>query len=181
MSERNDKHHQDYKELTGKEGMEKIAELVKHIRIAMMSTVADDGAISSRPMATQDEPFNGTLWFLTNINSEKIGELVHDRHVTLNYANPSDSKYIALKGKASISHGTAEARAKIKELWNVMYKAWFPGGEDDPDITVLRVDVTEGDYWEANSSKIIMGFKYLAAAVTGGNVSVGEAGHVLTK
>jgi general stress protein 26 len=171
----------NYKELTGKEGMEKIAELVKDIRIAMMSTVSPDGSISSRPMATQNEPFNGTLWFLTSIQSEKIGELDRDRHLTLGYANPSDSKYIALRGNGTVIHGTAEARTKIKELWNPMYKAWFPGGEDDPEIAVLRVDVTQGDYWEAISSNIIMGFKYLASALTGGEISIGQAGHVTTK
>jgi general stress protein 26 len=180
MSEKNDKHKKDYKELNGEEGMKKIAELVKDIRMTMMSTIAPDGTISARPMATQNEPFNGTLWFLVNIYSEKIEEIDRDNRVTLSYADPSDSKYIALRGTATISHGTPEARAKIKELWNFMYKAWFTGGEDDPDIAVLRVDVTEGDYWEANASKVWMGVRYFAAAVTNGNVSVGEAGHVTT-
>ncbi len=176
MSEAND-NHSDYHELSGQPGLEKIGELVKDIRMAMMSSVAPNGSISSRPMATQNEPFNGTLWFLTRGSSEKVDELQHDSHVTLNYADPGNSKYIALKGKATISHD----RARIKELWNPIYKAWFPKGEDDPDIAVLRVDITEGDYWEASSSKLVMGFKYLAAAVTGGKVSVGEAGHVTTK
>lgn len=26
-----------------------------------------------------------------------------------------------------------------------MYKAWFPKGEDDPEIAVLRVDISDGD------------------------------------
>jgi general stress protein 26 len=59
-----------------------------------------------------------------------------------------------------------------------MYKAWFPKGEDDPEIAVLRVDITEADYWEASSSKLVMKAKYLAAAVTGGSVPVGESGHI---
>ena len=59
-----------------------------------------------------------------------------------------------------------------------MYKAWFPEGEDDPSISVLRVDLSEAQYWEASSSKILFGMKYLAAAVTGGKVDVGESGKV---
>ena len=55
-----------------------------------------------------------------------------------------------------------------------MYKAWFPAGEDDPQIAVLKVDVTEAQYREAS-----FGLKYLAAAVTGGAGSVGESGKVL--
>jgi general stress protein 26 len=59
-----------------------------------------------------------------------------------------------------------------------MYKAWFPKGEDDPEIAVLRVDVREGEFWQASSSKLLMMAKYAAAAVTGGQVAVGESGHV---
>jgi general stress protein 26 len=174
MSEKQDKHAKDYHELSGSEGLKKIAELVKGIRICMLNTQGEDGRISSRPMAAQDVPFYGTLWFLASIRSEKIDEIGGDRHVTLTFAEPSDSKYIALKGRATYS----QDKAKIHELWSTWYKAWFPGGEDDPDIAVLRIDVSEADYWEANSSKIVMGMKYMAAAVTGGSVAVGEAGHV---
>jgi general stress protein 26 len=61
MSEHEDKHTNDFHELSGKEGMQKISELVKGIHIAMMSTLAAGGQIHSRPMGTQDVPFNGTF------------------------------------------------------------------------------------------------------------------------
>jgi general stress protein 26 len=32
----------------------KLAELIKDIKIAMLTTVADDGSLRSRPMATQN-------------------------------------------------------------------------------------------------------------------------------
>ena len=174
MSEKHD-HDSEYKELSGEDGRKKIAELAKGIHIAMMTTVARDGSMSSRPMAVQDKPFDGTLWFLTRNTSEKIDEIADDQHVTLNFADTSASKYLSLKGRASVN----QDRSKIKDLWNPMYKAWFPKGEDDPEIAVLRVDVHEGDYWEATSGKIVMMMKYAVAAATGGKVEVGEAGHVL--
>ena len=174
MSEKYD-HDSEYKELSGEDGRKKIAELAKGIHIAMMTTVARDGSMSSRPMAVQDKPFDGTLWFLTRNTSEKIDEIADDQHVTLNFADTSASKYLSLKGRASVN----QDRSKIKDLWNPMYKAWFPKGEDDPEIAVLRVDVHEGDYWEATSGKIVMMMKYAVAAATGGKVEVGEAGHVL--
>ena len=138
MSEKHD-HDSHYRELSGHEGQAKIAELVHGIRIAMMTTVAKDGTMSSRPMAVQDTPFNGTLWFLTRVQSEKVDELGKDHHVTLTFAEPKDSKYITLKGMGNVS----QDRGKIKELWNPMYKAWFPKGQDDPEIAVLRVEVSD--------------------------------------
>lgn len=173
MSEKQDQ-DTHYKELSGKAGMEKISELVKGIHIAMMTTVAKDGSMSSRPMGVQNKPFDGTLWFLTRSTSEKVEEIEQDQHVMVTFAEPKDSKYLALKGKATVS----QDRAKIKELWSPLYKAWFPRGEDDPEITVVRVDVSEGDYWEASSSKIVVLAKYAAAAMTGGALPVGEAGHI---
>ncbi len=165
----------EFKELSGPEGMKKIGELIKGIHITMMSTVAPDGSIDSRPMATQEaDEFDGTVWFLTRGESGKVYEIQRDAHVTLVYAEPSNSNYVSAKGRASIS----EDRGKIKDLWNPMYKAWFPEGENDPSITVLRVDIAEAQYWEASSSKILYGMKYLAAAVTGGKVDVGESGKV---
>ena len=175
MSEKNDSHAKNYHELSGAEAREKIAELVKGIHICMMTTVGKDGSMDSRPMGVPGkETFDGTLHFLTRDTSEKVNEVQADQHVTLTFAEPKDSKYITLKGKAVVSRD----KAKIHELWNNMYKAWFPEGEDDPEIAVLRVDVSEGDYWEASSSKLLMYAKYALAAATGGSLPVGESGHV---
>lgn len=162
------------KTLSGAEGRNKIGELIADVRICMMVTACEDGTFDARPMATQKKEFDGTVWFLTPHESHKVGELEQDSHVTLVYSDPKNENYVTVKGRATVSRD----KEKIHELWNPMYKAWFPEGEDDPRIAVLRVDVTEAQYWEASSSKLVFGVKYLAAAVTGGAVDVGESGRV---
>jgi len=164
----------ELKQISGAEGMKKIGDLIGDIRICMMTTATPDGSFDSRPMATQKTDFDGTIWFLTQKESGKVHEIKDDDHIGLMYANPDDSSYVSIKGKATVSRD----QAKIHDLWNPMYKAWFPEGESDPSIAVLKVDVTEAQYWEASSSKLVMGMKYLAAALTGGKVDVGETGHV---
>ncbi|MBS1803209.1 MAG: pyridoxamine 5'-phosphate oxidase family protein [Acidobacteria bacterium] len=165
------------KELTGPDGLKKIGELISEIRFAMLTTAAEDGTFDSRPMATQNKEFDGVLWFLTAQDSRKVDEIAADTHVGLMYADPKNQSYVTIKGRANVSRD----QAKIHELWNPMYKAWFPGGEDDPQIRVLRVDVNEAEYWEANDSKIIRSLKYLAAAATKGAVDVGTHGTVSVK
>ncbi len=162
------------KHLSGPEGLKKIADLIQDIRIAMLTTVAADGSFDSRPMATQKTEFDGTVWFLTRSESGKVGEIEDDSHVALIYADPSDSKYVSAKGRATVN----QDRAKIHSLWNPMYRAWFPEGEDDPHIAVLKVTVTEAQYWEASSSKLVRGIRYLAASATGGKVDLGKTGTV---
>ncbi len=164
----------EFEQLSGPEGLKKIGSLIQDIRFAMLTTAAEDGSFDSRPMATQKKEFDGTLWFLTAIDSNKVSEIRDDSHVTLVYADPSNAKYVSVKGRAFVN----KDREKIHELWNPMYKAWFPGGEEDPQVSVLRVDVTEAEFWEASDSKLVRSIKYLAAAVTKGSVDVGEYGKV---
>jgi general stress protein 26 len=171
-----EKHDGDahYHELHGAEGHAKIEELLDGMHICMMTTAAEDGSMSSRPMAKQKTRFEGTMWFLTRHSSEKVDEIRDDQHILLTFANDGSSKYVALKGRARVN----QDKAKIHELWNDHYKAWFPKGEDDPDIAVLAVDVQAADYWEATGMKIVMMAKYAYAAATGQKVALGEAGHV---
>ena len=164
----------EQKLLTGREGIAKLGELIKDVRICMMVTAAPDGSMDARPMATQKTEFDGTVWFLTRHESDKVAEMEGDSHVTLVYSDPKGQNYVTAKGRATISRD----RVKIHELWNPMYNAWFPEGEDDPQITVVRVDVSEAQYWKANSNRLVLGMKYLAAAATGGKVNVGETGRV---
>lgn len=166
----------DFQILRGAEGLKKIGDLIKDVRMAMLTTVAPDGSLDSRPMATQKvEEFDGTVWFLTRAGSGKLAEIHDDSHVSLIYAESGDAKYVTVKGIAS----TSRDRSKIHAMWNSMYKAWFPEGENDPNIVALRVDVTEAEFWEASASRLVRGVRYLAAAATGGKVDVGEAGKVL--
>ena len=49
----------------------RLAELIKDARFAMLTTVAPDGSLRSRPMATQEVEFDGDLWFFAYDDSDK--------------------------------------------------------------------------------------------------------------
>ena len=156
------------------ESLAKIQDLIKDIRIAMLSTAGEDGKIYSRPMATQQTRFQGELWFLTRQDSGKVNEIRHDAHVNVAYADPKGSSFVSLAGQAEVSRD----RARIHELWNPMYKAWFPDGEEDPEIAALKVTVEDAEYWEAPSNALVRNFQILRAAATKGSTPVGEHAHI---
>lgn len=147
----------------------KINDLIKDIRIAMLTTAGPDGSLHSRPMATQKTTFNGELWFLTREDSGKSFDIHHDAHVSLTYADGQHT-FVALAGRAVVS----QDKAKIQELWNPMYTAWFPQGKEDPEIRVLRVRVDSAEYWDAPSNTVVRNFQILLAAVTAGQTKAGE-------
>lgn len=145
------------------ENAEKLAKLIKGIKVAMLTTIEADGCLRSRPMQTQEAEFDGTLWFFTWIDSAKVHEIQKDQHVNLAFVNPSDEVYVSASGTARLVHDDA----KVKEMWNPIHKAWFPKGIDDPNLGLLRVDVEKAEYWDSPSSKVVQLIGFAKAIVTG--------------
>ena len=158
---------------TREQSIHKIAELVRDIHVAMLTTIGADGSLHSRPMATQNTPFNGEVVFLTHENSGKVDEIKDDAEVNLCYSDAKHA-FVTLSGRATLSND----RALIAALWNPMYKAWFPAGESDPAIRVLRVAVDQAEFWDAPASALVRKVQVLARAATGGKTSVGEHARV---
>jgi general stress protein 26 len=158
--------------LTREEMINKVGDLIKDIKMAMLTTEAEDGVLRSRPMATQKAPFDGTLWFFTSASSGKVNEVDWNPEVNLSYAEPSDTKYVSISGNAEI----VRDRAKMEELWSDIYKAWFPQGLNDPDVCLLKVEVSTAEYWEAKSGKMVQLFGFLKALATGERAQGGEHG-----
>lgn len=43
-------------------------------------------------------------------------------------------------------------RAMIDKLWSKQVEAWFPGGRNDPNLTLIRFDVDDAELWESDLS-----------------------------
>ncbi len=141
----------------------KLGELIHEIKFAMLTSTHADGSLHSRPMATQQVEFDGDLWFFSGLSSEKVHELQANPEVNISYSVPDDQRYVSVSGQADISRD----RSKMEELWNPMFKAWFPKGLDDPDICLLHVHVTHAEYWDAPSSKMVHLAGFIKSVVTG--------------
>ncbi len=145
------------------ENIKKVRELIKDIRFAMLTTIEEDGTLRSRPMATQEVEFDGDLWFFTYGGAPKVDEIQHDQHVNVSYAEPKDQKYVSVSGRAQV----VRDHQKIEELWNPLYKAWFPKGLDEPDLALLKVSVDKAEYWDSPSSKVVRLLGFAKAIITG--------------
>ncbi len=148
--------------------LNKLSELIQDIRIAMFVTQEQD-TLRSRPMATHGLE-NGFLWFFTYKNSHKKSEIEAQPSVNISYQDPSKELYVSVSGNAEI----VEDRAKIEELWKPFLKAWFPNGKEDPNIALIRVDISQAEYWDAPSSTMVQLIGMVKAAVTGKPYQAGE-------
>jgi protease I len=125
----------------------KLGEMIKDIKVAMLTTVLPDGTLHSRPMATLHRRFDGTLWFFTGLNASQVNEVEEHRQVCLNYSDPQTNRYVAVSGRAKL----VLDREKAAELYTPMVRLWFPKGLDDPDLGLLRVEVDRAEYWDSPS------------------------------
>lgn len=148
--------------MTREEGIKKIAELIEGIRIAMFTSVDEDGSLHARPMGTQSAEFDGTLWFFTWKNTEKVDEFQHNPSVNVAYSDPNKQTYVSVSGRASL----VLDKGKMEELWEPPLKAWFPDGLDDPNIALIKVDVESAEYWDSPSSKMVHLYGMVKAALT---------------
>jgi general stress protein 26 len=153
-----------------KENLQKLIDLIEDIDFTMMTTVDDDGSLRSRPMSTQQIGEDGVMWFFTGYESGKSHEIKNDSHVNLSYSKPSDNKFVSVSGRASLS----KDRAKIDELWTPELKAWFPGGKEDPNIGLIKVEIDKAEYWDSPNSAVTHLIGFVKATLTGESYDPGE-------
>ncbi len=155
---------------THQQAVKKLADLIHGIKFAMLTTIDEEGDLHSRPMATQQTDFDGDLWFFTGRDTAKIDEVNQRNKVNVSYADPEDNRYVSVSGLAYLVND----RSKAKELWNPAYKAWFPGGLDDPNLCLLRVEVDKAEYWDSPSSAVVHIAGFVKALATGERYHPGE-------
>ena len=59
--------------------MAKVAELMWHIRVALLTTVDLEGHFHTRPVQTLQVEPGEAVWFFTDGSSPKVDEVLHDR------------------------------------------------------------------------------------------------------
>jgi len=123
----------------------KLVEMIRSIRVALLTTVDRDGHFKARPVQTLQVDADATLWFFTDWSSPKVDELHHDVRVSLGYADPAKNMYVAVSGVASLLRDPHKAQ----ELWSVEQRAYYPLGPEDGRLALLRVQIDRAEYWIA--------------------------------
>lgn len=119
------------------------AEIMRQTRIATLTYVDDAGRLVSTPMGTQDFEDPGTVWFITELDTDKVAAIRQRPEVNVAYA--SDTGWVSLAGTAVIS----EDRAKLEELWDPTVSAYMKGDAQTPNNGLIQVTADTAEYWES--------------------------------
>ena len=156
---------------TRNQEIEHLAKLMKKIDIAMLATVGKGGHLVSRPLSTQCASFDGErVWFLTEGDTPKVGEIRRHPKVNVAYASKDANTYLSVAGEARVLRD----QALIDTFWNDAMKAFFPRGKDDPNLMLIEVDVDTVEYWDGPGSWIGKALTFAVARVTGNDDAMGE-------
>lgn len=161
--------------------LEELHELIEDMDIALMTTRRPDGALVTRPMATQQQGELADLWFVTNRETDKIDELEFDPNVNLGYYDSDTKQWVSVSGTATIT----QDRAKIRELYQPDWKAFFgdeggdrDGGPDDPRLALICVDAHSVHYMKSRFSKPRTLFELARGMLTGDKAELGREEHL---
>jgi general stress protein 26 len=160
-------------ELSGEEALAKLRELLEHFPIAFMVTL-NEGHARARPLGvvSNSEEFSGTLWFITDRRSRKVAEITGGARTTLLFQNDERGTYAHMRGRATV----VDDRQKLAEMYTTDQRTWFPDGLHDPDMTLVRFDVDEADYWDGHASMVRKAVAFAKSVVTGQAGRDGDTG-----
>jgi general stress protein 26 len=155
--------------VSDEEARQKVTELIRDGRIAMLTTMTADGRHQSRPMGLQEADFDGDLWFFAFSDSDKVSQIQQNPQVNVTFGT-SKNAWVSVSGAAEV----VDDRAKAAELWSAPLKAWFPDGLDTPELRLIRVKAESAEYWDAPHGKVITLIQYGASVLLHRNPPVGE-------
>ncbi|HYC91333.1 MAG TPA: pyridoxamine 5'-phosphate oxidase family protein [Thermoanaerobaculia bacterium] len=157
--------------------LQQLYDLIDDIETAMFTTRRPDGRLVSRPMAVQKRAAGADVWFVTMRGSHKLEEIAHDPQVNLAFFKDRTKEWVSVSGRAR----AVDDRAKIRELYQPDWRAWFgdEGGEqdgtpDDPRMVLIGVDVEMAMFLELNKPQPVVLFEVVKGMITGKKPDLGE-------
>ena len=121
-----------------------LAEIMKAQDFCMMLTADGRGTHHSRPMSNnRDVDYDGTTWFFTYEDSNKVRQIEGDAKVTLTYQG-KDFLFVSCYGHA----GIIRQKSMMADHWMDSLSQWFPQGLETPGICMVKVVASQVQVWD---------------------------------
>jgi general stress protein 26 len=113
-----------------------------------------------QPMMAQLEgdARQGPIWFFTAKDVTLVRAMGHSHAAAVQFASKGHDLFASMQGMLAVDND----RVVINRLWNRFVAAWYPGGQNDPNLQLLRFDASQAQVWLSENSlfagmKIMMG------------------------
>jgi general stress protein 26 len=150
--------------------------LIDGIEVCMFTTRRADGHLVSRPMQVQERTSGTDLWFVTDVETHKLDELLNDPQVNCSFYRDRTREWVSVAGRAVVTQDKQLIHGMYKPDW----KAWFgeidevrDGGPDDPRLALILVEAESVTYLKVNKPRPLVLFEVVKAMVTGNTPNAG--------
>ena len=151
--------------------------LVDGIEVALFTTRRPDGHLVTRPMQVQRRTTGTDLWFMTNVESHKLEELVTDPHVNCGFYKDRTREWVSVSGTARVT----QDKQIVHELYQPDWRAWLgdeggarDGGPDDPRIALVLVEAHSVIYSKKDRPMPMVLFELAKGMATGQQPKVAD-------
>ena len=126
-----------------------LAEAMRDIDFAMLSTKTAAGDIAARPMSNnRDVDYDGDSFFFTYEEARTVADIERDQKVGLSFQGKAGllgkpPLFISVEGSAELIRDKAQFEAH----WNSDLDYWFEDGIDTPGVVLIKVHADRIHYW----------------------------------
>lgn len=141
----------------------------------------DQPGYHAQPMTAFREAETGTIWFFTRADTDLARDVAvggvggGGQSAMFHYGSKDQKVWACIHGDLSV-HGPD--RQIIDRYWNPVLAAWYPGGKDDPHLTILRFDGDDGRVWVSDGGLLKFGFEIVKANIARTRPAVGGVADV---
>lgn len=152
----------------------RLDELIDGERFTMLTRRTADGLLHSKPMTVLKHDDQGNFWFFVRSQAGPADDDASYQQVNLAFSRPDKGRHVSLAGRGRL----VRDRALIHGLWTAAATPYFPDGPDAPELALLHVVATEGEYWDGPSNGVARAFALAASIAAGKPMGMGEHGPV---
>ena len=146
---------------------------IRRANIGMFTTRDERGHLVSHPMMNQHIDQEGVLWFFASDQSSIAHNIMLNPEVNVSFVRHDESLYVSVCGHAE----EIKDKQKVREMWSPDLAAWFPQGEDDPHLSLIKVNMHAAEYWDAEANRMLQLFKLARTMVTGDAPTASPSAH----
>jgi general stress protein 26 len=155
--------------MTDEDHLARVWDIIEHARVAMLTTQFD-GGLRARPLEPRPDREAGIIRFVTDVRGGKDDEIEAEHDVGLIIIEEKSHAYLSLTGRACVTRDAAQAKA----IWKKTDDVWWPGGPNDVNVRVLRLEPITAELWDGPSSSAVVAIEFAKARITGEKPFLGE-------
>jgi general stress protein 26 len=148
---------------------QRVWEILENTGVGMLTTQFADG-LRARPLEARPDRDNGVIYFISDVRGLKDDEIEAAPDVCFTVTNHKERAYLSLSARASVLRDPLLAA----KFWKSTDDVWWPGGPEDANVRVLRLEPVRAELWDGPASSLVAAYEFAKARATGDKPNLGE-------